>query len=80
MNIPSYFERKGFDGIIVVKDGRFSGGMSHVSDMTKQEWKVLKKGINNFLKTIDELQELEKNKPKNAHVKAWFTLRGKCLV
>jgi len=83
LNIPLDFERKGFDGIIIVRDGKFSGGMSHLSDMTKEEWKLIKKSMNLHLKTIGKLEKLQKNKPKNSHVKDYerqVTLRGKGIV
>ncbi len=80
MNIPLDFEREGFDGVIVIKNGKFNGGISHPSDMDKEEWKIIKKSMDLHIKTVNQLEKLQLKKPKDAHVKAWITIRGKCFA
>ncbi len=69
MNSWDNYFRKGYDGLIIIRDGKYCGGITYPRDATKEEWKIVKRGINHSIKTINQLQELEKRKPKDAHIK-----------
>ena len=73
--------KKGYNGLIIIKDGKFNAGITFPQDATMAEWKLVKRGMNHYLKIHNELQKLQQLKPKDSHVrlfKSHTTKGGKC--